>query len=74
MKRARPAEAAGEELKMSTEKFVADTVRTTLKVAETAVKKAWTLMDAATQKERPSEALSPRAIQAIQGGAGSGGN
>ncbi len=56
---------------MSVEKTVADVTTTALKVAESAIKKAWTIMDAATQKERPSQALSPQAIKAIQGTTGS---
>jgi hypothetical protein len=52
---------------MPAEKVIADTVTATLKVAEAAVKKAWSLMDAASEKKPPSEYLSPNAIKAIQG-------
>ncbi len=44
-----------------------DVVKTTVKIAETAVKKAWSILDAASQKQSPSEYLSPKAIQSIQG-------
>jgi hypothetical protein len=37
------------------------------RVVETAVKKAWSIMDAASDKRSPSEILSKNAIQAIQG-------
>ncbi len=59
---------------MSTEKLVGDAATTALKVTESAIKKAWTIMDAATQKERPSQALSPQAIKAIQGPTGPAGS
>jgi hypothetical protein len=54
---------------MSVEKAVTDAVITTTKVAEAAVKKAWSLMDAAAQKEQPSDYLSDNAVKAIQGAA-----
>lgn len=44
-----------------------DVVKTTVKVAEAAVKKAWSIIDAASQKHTPSEYLSPQAIQSMQG-------
>lgn len=52
---------------MSVEKAVVDTVAASLKIAEAAIKKAWSLMDAATEKKPPTEVLSPNAIKAIQG-------
>jgi hypothetical protein len=52
---------------VSVEKAVTDTVLTTVKVVESVIKKAWSLMDAATEKKPPTETLSPKAIQAIQG-------
>jgi len=52
---------------MSVEKFVVDTVKASAKVAEAAVKKAWTVMEAAAEKKAPTEYLSPKAVGAIQG-------
>ena len=49
------------------EKIVTDIVRTTAKVVETGVKKAWSIIDAAVEKKAPSEALSKKGIGAIQG-------
>lgn len=37
------------------------------KTAETMVKKAWSMMDVATEKTRPSQAISQDAIRKIQG-------
>ena len=42
-------------------------VDTTTKLAETAIKKAWSILDAASEKKPPSEYLSQNAIKAIQG-------
>lgn len=44
-----------------------DTARTALKVAEGTVRKAWSLLDAASEKKAPSQFLSANAIKAIQG-------
>ncbi len=59
---------------MSLEKAIADSVQTatdvtkaTLKTAETVVKKAWSLMDAASEKKAPGEYLSPKAVNSVQG-------
>jgi hypothetical protein len=55
---------------MSLEKAVADTtkiMKTTVRETEKLVKKAWSIMDAASEKAQPSEYLSPRAVQSIQG-------
>lgn len=46
---------------------VTDVTKTTLKIAETIAKKAWSIIDAASQKKAPSEYLSPQAIQSMQG-------
>ena len=35
--------------------------------AEALVKKAWSVMDAAAEKQKPSEYLSRRAVRSIQG-------
>ena len=51
-------------------KATVDTTRTAVKTAETAIKKAWSILDAATEKKTPSETLSPQAIKAIQGNGG----
>jgi hypothetical protein len=48
-------------------KVAADTTEATLRIGETAVKKAWSILDAATEKKSPGEILSSKAIQAIQG-------
>jgi hypothetical protein len=49
------------------EKTVADAVVTTAKVVETGLKKAWSILDAASEKKAPSEYLSKDGISAIQG-------
>lgn len=52
---------------MSTEKVITDVLTTTIKATEAALKKAWSLMDAAAEKKPPTEVLSSNAIKAIQG-------
>lgn len=47
--------------------WVADAVLKTVRTGETALRKAWTLLEAATEQKRPSEFLSPAAIRRIQG-------
>ena len=42
-------------------------VRETARLAEATIKKAWSIMDAAAEKTRPSQYLSEKAIKAIQG-------
>lgn len=60
---------------MTETKIIADGASTAVKVTEAAVKRAWSLMDAAAEKRPPSEVLSPQAIKAVQGVADpSGGN
>ena len=53
------------------EKLIADTAVTTADTArrglEALVKKAWSIMDAASEKQRPSEYLSEQAVRSIQG-------
>lgn len=49
------------------EKTVTDVVKTTTKLAETGLKKAWSMMDAAIEKQAASEILSSKGLQAIQG-------
>lgn len=38
-----------------------------LKTADSTIKKAWSILDAASEKKPPSEYLSKRAISSIQG-------
>ena len=45
----------------------ADSMRKTGKIAEGLIKKAWSILDAATEKTKPSDQISQRAIQKIQG-------
>ncbi len=52
---------------MLEEKIAADTIATATKLAETAIKKAWSVLDAASEKKMPSEYLKLDAIKAIQG-------
>ena len=53
------------------EKLVVDAAVKTARVAERGaealVKKAWSVMDAAAEKQKPSEYLSQRAVRSIQG-------
>jgi hypothetical protein len=42
-------------------------------VVDAGMKKAWSILEAAEQKKAPSEVLSPKGIQAIQGSFGSSG-
>ncbi|MCL4266962.1 MAG: hypothetical protein KJ069_27530 [Anaerolineae bacterium] len=41
--------------------------KTAVKESLNLVKKAWSIMDAASEKQPPSDYLSPKAIQSIQG-------
>lgn len=50
-----------------TEKAIADGAVATGKAIAEVVKKVWSVMDAAAQKETPTEYLSSNAVQAIQG-------
>jgi len=52
---------------MNVEQIATDVAQKTLKVAEATVKKAWSIMDAASEKPSPSQYLTPQAIRAIQG-------
>ena len=53
------------------EKLIADTTvktaRATEKGAEGLVKKAWSVMDAASEKKTPSQFLGDHAVRSIQG-------
>jgi hypothetical protein len=44
-----------------------DVVDNTRKMVEEAFKKAWSILDAASEKRTPSKAISQNAIRAIQG-------
>jgi len=44
-----------------------DVVNKTTKVADAAIKKAWSIMEAATEKRSPSEYLGRQAVKSIQG-------
>ena len=48
-------------------KFVADAAMQSLKAGVEVVRKAWTLMEAAAEKQPPSEILSQSAVRRIQG-------
>jgi phage/plasmid primase-like uncharacterized protein len=52
---------------MTLEKTTAKVITETAKLAEAALKKAWSIMDAAAEKKSPSEYLSQTAIKAMQG-------
>ncbi len=52
---------------MTPESTALKAVTETTKLTETALKKAWSIMDAATEKKSPSEYLSQTAIKAVQG-------
>jgi hypothetical protein len=51
----------------TTKKAVTDAATQTMKVADTSIKKAWSILDAATEKQSPSEYLGQRAVKSIQG-------
>lgn len=50
-----------------TAKVVGDTTRQAAQLAEAGIKKAWSILDAASEKKPPSEMLSQRAVRAVQG-------
>ena len=47
-----------------------DAAQKSLRAVDSAVKKAWTILDAASEKKPPSEYLSKQAVSAIQGKTG----
>jgi len=53
------------------EKLIVDTTKKTVRAAEKGleglIRKAWSIMDAASEKKTPSQYLSDRAIRSIQG-------
>ncbi len=54
-------------LEATAAKATQDTIRQGVRTTEALLKKAWSILDAATEKKSPSEYLSPKAIAAIQG-------
>lgn len=46
---------------------IADAVQSAERLTEAVVKKAWMIMDAASEKRAPTEYLSPQAVKRIQG-------
>ena len=46
---------------------ISDAAQMAGQLAEAAVKKAWTIMDAAAEKRTPTEYLSSQAVKRIQG-------
>jgi hypothetical protein len=48
-------------------KFVTDAVIKTARASETAIRKAWSLMEAAAEKKQPSQVMSRETIRHIQG-------
>jgi hypothetical protein len=54
-------------LESTAAKAASDAARTGVRMADTALKKAWTILDAAGEKRPPSEYLSKQAVSAIQG-------
>ena len=52
---------------MDETKFMADAIIKTVRAGETSLRKAWSLMEAATEKKRPSEVMSQEAIRRMRG-------
>ncbi len=48
-------------------KYAADAAIQAVRSGETAIRKAWSLMEAAAEKKRPSEVMSRAAVQRMQG-------
>ena len=48
-------------------KGATDAIRAGTKIVEGTLKKAWSILDAASEKKQPSEVLNPKAVKAIQG-------
>lgn len=48
-------------------KTTQDVVSRTVNLVDSTMKKIWSILDAATEKESPSKYLSPRGISSIQG-------
>lgn len=54
-------------IEKSAVKATSDVTRKTIRTAESLVHKAWTVLDAASEKRPPSDVLSQKAVKAIQG-------
>jgi len=54
------------EIYRSTQNAINETAKTT----DIAIKKAWSILDAASEKKLPGDVLSPQAVKAIQGSGG----
>lgn len=54
------------------QKFVENSLAASVKLGETVLRKAWSILDAASDKSVPSEYLTAQAISAIQGTSNSG--
>jgi hypothetical protein len=52
---------------VSEAEWVADAAIKTIQMGESAIRNVWSLMEAATEKKRPSEVLSPEAVRRMQG-------
>lgn len=48
-------------------KAAQDTTRKAVGTVEAMLKKAWSVLEAASEKQSPSQYLSPKAVSAIQG-------
>ena len=48
-------------------KITKDTAEKGAHMVEAGIKKAWSILEAATEKQSPSEYLSPKAIYSMQG-------
>lgn len=52
---------------MSIEKVTTEAINTTIKMTEQLIKKVWSVLEAAAEKEKASEYLSEKGIKAMQG-------
>lgn len=56
-----------EKTAVQVEKFATEAVDKTKRIVEAGIRKAWSILDAASEKRPPSEYLSQQAVRAIQG-------
>lgn len=49
------------------ERMIMDAAVKSIQAVDSVMRKAWSVLDAATPKETPAQALSPQAIASIQG-------
>ena len=54
-------------IETSTAKTAKEVADRSIKTTEALIKKAWSILDAASEKKAPSEYLSKQAIQSVQG-------